>query len=158
MAARHMFLVLTACLLGGCGYTFGARLPDGIESIEVPVFGNATLVRDLEFELTGALTEELKARTAVALVSTNGDAALTGTVAQYRKVPVYEAAGEVIAGRVTVVVAFKFTRNSAEKPIREGTISETQNFDSRAGLSEEDAHMKAMRALARKIIYEIEAW
>lgn len=155
---RQVLVVLSACLLAGCGYTFGARLPEGIATVEVPVFGNTTLVRELEFELTGALTEELKARTALALVSSNGDAKLSGAVVEYRKVPIYESSGIVIAGRITVVVVFKLESAGEENAIQEGTVSETQNFDSRSGILEQDARRKAMRILARKIVYQIEDW
>jgi hypothetical protein len=151
-------LALTGLLLTGCGYSFGTKLPDGIDTLEVPVFGNATLLRGLEFELSRALVEELKSRTAAKLVSHGADAALTGTVVDYEKVPVYEVAGEVLAGRVKVVVTYKLTKGGTEKAIRESTIPETQNFDLRTGTSEHDARREAVHAIARKIVFQLEDW
>ncbi len=158
MRTRTACLIMALLIPAGCGYTFGARLPEGINTLEVPVFRNMTLIRDLEFMLTEALTEELKSRTPVKLVSSDGDARLTGSVIEYEKTPVYEEAGEVVAGKVTIVVAFKFTRTAEEKAICESTLAEAQDFDSRTGKTEHDARKAAVQELARKIVYHIEAW
>lgn len=151
-------MLLAFLLIPSCGYGFGARLPDGVESLEVPVFENATLLRGLEFELTSALTDELKSRTGATLVTSGGDARLHGTIVNYEKVPVYESAGEVLAGRITVVTAFELTAGGSGEALRERTLQETQDFDSRAGVTEADARRKAVRELARRIVYEVEAW
>ncbi len=158
MTMRAFSLVLTTCLLAGCGYTFGSRLPEGIDSLEVPVFGSTILLRGLEVELTEALTEELKLRTPVSLVSKGGDACLTGSVVDYEKVPVYVSAGEVLAGRVKVVVTFSLCRSGSEKPLREGSEQETQDFDTRIGVLEDSARRKAVREIARKIVQRLEDW
>jgi hypothetical protein len=155
---RVTSLTLAACLLAGCGYSFGIRLPEGIETLEVPIFGNTTLVRGLEFELTETLAEELKSRTPARLVTRGGDAKLTGTVVTYEKVPVYESAGVVLAGRVKVTVTFSLVRTGSDKALKESTLEEAQDFDARAGILEEDARRKAMREIARRIVYEIETW
>ena len=156
--ARVFSIVLALWLLAGCGYGFGVRLPEGIDTLEVPIFGNATLLRGLEFELCDALAEELKTRTPVKIVTGHGDAMLSGAVIRYEKVPIYEVAGEVLAGRVKVTVTFKLVKDDEEKPVREGTVLETQDFDMRAGISEEYARRRAMREIARKIVYQLEAW
>jgi len=120
--ARVFSIVLALWLLAGCGYGFGVRLPEGIDTLEVPIFGNATLLRGLEFELCDALAEELKTRTPVKIVTGHGDAMLSGAVIRYEKVPIYEVAGEVLAGRVKVTVTFKLVKDDEEKPVREGTV------------------------------------
>lgn len=152
------FLLVSIFLLAGCGYGFGLRLPEGIETLEVPVFSNTTLLRGLEFELTNALSEELKSRTSAKIVSTGGDAKLSGTVTAYEKIPVYESTGIIVAGRVKVAISFKLAGKSSEKALREELLEEVQDFDTRSGIHEAEARRKAVRELARKIVYQLEAW
>jgi hypothetical protein len=155
---REKLIVFTACFLLGCGYHFGARLPEDIVSVEVPIFSNNTLIRGVEFELTDALTRELKSRTPAKLVDGGADAVLSGTVAAYRKVPVYESGGEVIAGRITVTVSFRLSKSAPGNALIEGSETETQDYDTRVGVTELDARREAVREIARKIISGIEAW
>jgi hypothetical protein len=153
-----MLIAVTACLLLGCGYHFGARLPEDIASLQVPIFGNSTLIRGIEFELTEALTHDLKSRTSARLVDDGADAVLSGSVASYRKVPVYESGGEVIAGRITLTVLFRLAKSTPDQPVVEGSETETQDYDTRTGVTETDARREAVREIARKIVSRIEAW
>jgi hypothetical protein len=155
---REISILFAACLFLGCGYHFGARLPEDIATLQVPVFANSTLIRGVEFELTETLTRELKGKTSVRLVDGEGDARLSGAVVAYGKVPVYESAGDVIAGRITVTVSFALARGVAGQPVTEGSVTETQDFDTRTGTTETDARREALREIARKIVSRIEAW
>jgi hypothetical protein len=157
MRERIPIFAVIMVIIMGCGYSFGVRLPEQVRHLEVPVFGNMTLFRGIEFELTETLMEELKSRTPVELVSSGGDAVLTGAVVEYEKIPVFESLGEVIAGRIRVTVAFKLSAEP-DDVICEGRVDETQNFDLRSGTLEEDARREAMRIIAREIVYRIEAW
>jgi len=150
--------LLQILLIAGCGYSFGIKLADNIETLEVPVFENATLIRGLEFEISKALAQELKMRTSTRLVTSGGEAVLSGTVTEYEKVPVYESAGVVLAGRIKLKVNFQLLINGGEEPVRDGTLTETQDFDVRTGVTEEEALRNTMREIARKIVYHIEAW
>ena len=158
MYQRELVIALMACLLLGCGYHFGARLPEGIASVEVPIFANSTLIRGVEFELTDALTRELKSRTPVKLMDSGADALLSGAVTGYRKVPIYESSGEVIAGRITVTASFKMVKSEPGNTLVEGSETETQDYDIRVGVTEVDALCEAVREIARKIVAAIEAW
>lgn len=45
------------------GYSSATTFPQGISSVAVPVFSNATFVREVEFLLTDALIKEIESRT-----------------------------------------------------------------------------------------------
>ncbi len=158
MYQRFLYIGLTACLLSGCGYHFGARLPEDIATLQVPIFANGTLIRGIEFEITEAMTRELKSRTSARLVDSGADAVLSGSVAAYRKIPVYESGGEVIAGRITLTVSFRLVRHADEQPIVQSSETETQDYDTRTGITEMDARREAAREIARKIVSLIEEW
>lgn len=49
------FLMLV--LLGGCGYHLGTTLPEGMNSIHIPIFKNLTTEAGLEFDMTDQTIE-----------------------------------------------------------------------------------------------------
>jgi Lipopolysaccharide-assembly len=77
-------LVVAATFLGlvACGYS-SKRLThvEGVRTIAVAQFDNATYRRDLEFRLTQAVAQEVRARTSFRIASPeSADAVLTGTI------------------------------------------------------------------------------
>lgn len=53
---------------GGCGYTTGSLVPDRYHTISVAPFANETRRRDIEWEITQAVIEEIQARTNLRVV------------------------------------------------------------------------------------------
>src|SRR5258705_6903152 len=82
-------LVAAVLVLPGCGYTLGWRAPEGVSTVSVPIFQNATfpLRREIEFELTSAFRQELQARTALSLVDEHAspDLVLRGRIIEFRE-------------------------------------------------------------------------
>jgi hypothetical protein len=84
---RAALALLALALLGGsCGYTTGLRVPPGIDSVGVEVFGNDGRLRDLELDLQDALSESTRRLVDAPLVDPNSaDLVLRGRIVEYRK-------------------------------------------------------------------------
>lgn len=88
-----LLLVLVALLVGSCGYKVSGRyngLPEGIQTIAVPVFDNRTPKFELEQALTVAVKRELAERSNRQVTSDKetADAVLTGTILSYSTTPI----------------------------------------------------------------------
>lgn len=92
LTAHALLAALVCAAFSGCGYTLAGRgsfLPDYIETVAIPMFGNDTTV----FEVEQILTQEV--RTAfisrgsyrVQTEEAGADAALTGTITDVRIAP-----------------------------------------------------------------------
>jgi len=83
--AARAWIALFA-LASGCGYTAGLRVPPGIDSVGVEVFGNDGRLRDLEIDLQEALSESTRRLVDAPLVDPGqADLVLRGRIVEYRK-------------------------------------------------------------------------
>jgi hypothetical protein len=118
--------VLLCVLLSSCqstgpwevfGYAVGPRHDTNIRTIRVPIFRNATFIRDVEFELTEAVCKRIEAATPWKIVRTGAaDAELTGTVIALAKRPILQnGLNEVRDAELTLAteVIFHDTRTGA---------------------------------------------
>jgi hypothetical protein len=91
MMIAGVLLSCGACDGGGhftiLGYTTRPNYDTQIHTVRVPIFGNATFRRGLEFDLTQAVVREIEAKTPFKVVSGNCDAdtELTGTIVSVNK-------------------------------------------------------------------------
>ena len=150
-------VMVLSILLTSCGYSFGFKLPRGAKTMQVPIFANRTLIRAVEFEITNLLIEELKSRSAVSIVTSGGDATLSGEVTGYSKTPVIESGRELIAGRITVRVLVKL-ECTGETVIDNQEFVGSEEFDTRTGDTEEAALRGAVREIAQKILFEMQEY
>jgi hypothetical protein len=79
------FALLLACSLtllvfAGCGYNAKPLYDTSIKTISLPIFANRTFYREVEFQLTEALTKQLEQTTPYKVVSSGGDTQITGTI------------------------------------------------------------------------------
>lgn len=86
-------LLPAALLLSACGYHLvgrGGRLPEGVRSVAVPVFENATRRAEVEQRVTEQIIEELNTRSDVRVMpGRNGaDALLSGAISGFESSPV----------------------------------------------------------------------
>jgi hypothetical protein len=154
-----LFALLTvfSVSLSSCGYSFGFKLPRGAKTLAVPIFENKTLIRAVEFEITSLLVEELKARSAVPIVTSGGDAILSGQVAGYSKTPLIETGRQLIAGRITVRVLVRL-QCLGETVIDNQEFVGSEDFDTRTGGTEDAALHGAVREIAEKILFEMQEY
>ena len=89
----HALLAAIACsFFSGCGYTLAGRgsfLPDYIETVAIPMFGNNTSVFDVEQLLTQEVRTAFISRGSYRVQTEAGgaDAALVGTITDIRIAP-----------------------------------------------------------------------
>jgi hypothetical protein len=87
---------LTASI-AGCGYSTGSLMPEGVESIAVPMAGNETFYRGDEFAYTRYVTRELIRKTHVAVRECDrADAVLHARLLRMRRVPLVEGEDDVV--------------------------------------------------------------
>jgi hypothetical protein len=149
--------VVFSIFLTSCGYSFGFKMPQGVKSIEVPIFENKTLIRGIEFEITNLLTEELKARSQLSIVTSGGNAVLRGAVVGYSKTALIETGRELIAGRITVRVLVRL-ECLGETVIDNQEFAGSEEFDRRTGGTEDIALRGTVREIAQKILFEMQEY
>lgn len=77
---------LLACLIAGCGYSSGVRLPEGHETVAVEYFGNDSPDPDLERDLHLRLSDQVARMVNAPLVaSQHADLLIRGRIIDYRR-------------------------------------------------------------------------
>ncbi len=126
--------MLAVFLLTGCGYHFigsGARVPEGIRSVSIPVFGNDTIQTGIESEVTRALVEKVtSAKQLLVTRQSEADALLSGTVKSFITLPSAVTLGTQTATeyRATVTIEATFKRQRDGKVFWKGVLSEWRNY------------------------------
>lgn len=153
--------VLAATLLSACGYSTGTLVPDEYRTIAVPVFENSTRRHDLEWEVTRAVAAELQARTHLAVVDLEDepDLVLRGTLV--------EAEEDTLSRRrfqrqrqtaYFVTAEIRVDRRNGESPLVEPTrVTERESYVSVLGEDVRSARQEAVRALAERVVQQLEA-
>ncbi|WP_077027346.1 LptE family protein [Fuerstiella marisgermanici] len=78
-------LVISA-VMPGCGYMLGPSTVQGVRTVHVPVFKSESFRRNVDYLLTEAIQQEIKARGAYRLADeAHADTILTGRVVDLRK-------------------------------------------------------------------------
>jgi hypothetical protein len=109
-------------LLPGCGYSTGFRLPEGMQSVGVEVFGNDSKLRDVELEFQEALVDSTARLVHAPIVDpSEADLVLRGRIVDYRRRGgIRSADNELLESGVTVVVEVQLVRRFAESEVRPG--------------------------------------
>ncbi len=142
-------------MLTGCGYTSRSLLDQNVRSVYIKIFDNETFRRDLEFDLTKAIKEEILLRTKLRIVDKkHADSILFGVIKAISESVLIESPDAVvIESSVSVTVHFSWVVQRTGRPIidkNEGSASATfiarRNEDVRTG------EIQAFVDVARKII------
>ena len=135
---RFLILGLMAVILSGCGYTHGKLYRGDVKTVTVPIFGNKSFRKGIEFDLTEALIKELALRTPYQVVSgEQGDTVLTGEIVGVEEV-VRSRGGEVglpeaVGLRVVIDFTWKDLRTGEILVERKGFDREVEYLVSRQG-------------------------
>ena len=155
-------LCALALWLAGCGYTFGYRVPDGASLIAVPLFRNETfpLRREVEFELTRAVKQELQIRSDVRVVSqTRAEGILEGTILSFQEGVLTEGALDAVQeSSIQVRVRVRYIRTADESVILDQIVSDHADFSIAAGETLDVARREAISEIAERIVSRLEAW
>ena len=123
-----------ALLFTSCGYNFtgsGAKLPAGVRSVAIPIFGNQTLQTGIETDLTRALVDRFVSARQLSVTSqSEADAVLSGTVKSFLNTPAAVTLGTQAATeyRATLIVEATFKRQQDGRVLWKGEMMEYRNY------------------------------
>ncbi len=140
-------------LLPGC-YTAGLRFPSHVRRISVPVFGNETFVRGIEFELTERIRRILLERSTVGLAASDegADASIRGRIVRV-DFPVLVGGGEprILEGSARALVEASLVDPRSGAVLATVRGEERMEFTTSLGESRESALAELMAELAWKV-------
>lgn len=127
MRVKISWLFLIACGLPllGCGYRSVSYIKE-VSTVAVPIFDNQTAYRDLEFELTRAIHNQIKSSTPFRLEPKpeRADLLLKGEITSYRKpVAIEGTLDSVLASDILMTVKAVLIDQKTGKTIMEKTYT-----------------------------------
>jgi predicted PilT family ATPase len=149
------------CLLSGCGYSVGYRVPEGVRTVAVPIFDNRSfpLRREIEYELTSALRVVIQSRTSLELVdSGEADMVIHGVIREFRDLVVAEGRRDQkleASILLTVAIIVEDFRNGRR---RDEEVRVQEPYSVELGETVESARRRAVRDLADRILLVVEDW
>ena len=152
----------------GCGYMLGSFHGGDVRTVAVPVFESNSNRRGIEYQLTEAVQNEIKARTPFRIAKEPyADTRLKGRIIEIRKRPLGENRYDdprALQYSLSVQVVWEDLRNGnvlAEQtiPINPVGLSLETNadFSPELGQSQATANQKAIQQLAAQIVDRMEA-
>jgi Lipopolysaccharide-assembly len=157
---RSLLLLVSAAFVAGCaGYTTEPLFPAGMRRIAVPIFDNETYFRQIEFDVTRNVCDEIRSRPGVEIVAeSDADVVLKGTIRSVsqsilsisdRRKPDEESA--------TTSVSCEIVEARTGRTLKTFSVSERVNFVLATGEGLQTAQREAYYNLARKIVFELES-
>ncbi|MEO6810005.1 MAG: LptE family protein [Isosphaeraceae bacterium] len=154
-----MLPMLLALPLLGCGYTLRAPFRDDIKTVYVPVFHSQSFRRDLNFQLTRMVQDEIRRRTPFRVVGTpeEADSTLSGTITFVDKNAMVESPNNLprqIQGTIMATVKWTDNRLSFEKKrdLQPVPVVESTPFYPELGETAQLGYLKGMEKLARQVV------
>jgi len=158
-----MFFSLAAIVaigLSGCSTSTRSGLPVHINTVEVHIFQNKTMYKSLEGLITRGIIDRINADPHVRLVSSNGDALITGEITNVQRSTLRETTtnqpGTVL---ITIEVTFSFYDNiQGVYLLDDVTITSTDTgqgdgiYEASRGRTSFDGEQGAVNALAAEIV------
>jgi outer membrane lipopolysaccharide assembly protein LptE/RlpB len=157
---RHALLLVTAVLVGGCGYTVRGTLPSHINTVAVPIFRNRTPEPAIEGFITRAVVEAFSTNGRLRVVgSEQADAILDGEIIAYSVTSIaFDKDANVRQYRLVVTVNLRMRdvrRNAVlfqQSDVREQADFRVQNAVSQTISREETALRAAAVDIGRAIV------
>lgn len=159
---RAIALTLTMLLslpLLGCAYTLRAPFRSDIKTVYVPVFQSQSFRRDLNFQLTRLIQDEIRRRTPFRVVGSpeEADSTLSGTITFVDKNAMVESPNNLprqIQGTILATVKWTDNRDSFEKKrdLQPVTVSENAPFYPEIGETTQLGYLKGLEKLARQVV------
>jgi len=159
-AARGLWgACAVAALLAGCvGLRQGDVYPDDRDQVWVSYFGNETFYRDVEFELTERLVQEILSSPGLRLSSKDqAEIHLSGRVLDVSQRVLSEDRTQVPTSSTTAVtVEIVVTDTRTGEPLLKRRLTQRGQYVPARGEDQEFARREAFRYLARDIVRELE--
>ena len=152
----------------GCGYMLGSFHGGDVRTVAVPVCESSSTRRGIEYQLTEAVQDEIKARTPFRIAKEPyADTKLVGRIVEIRKRPVGETRFDdprELQYSLAVQVVWEDLRNGnvlAEQTIPISpvglSLESMADFSPELGQSQASANQKAVQQLAAQIVDRMEA-
>ena len=102
-------LLLILTMVCGCGYSTKSLIIRDVKTIYVPIFENNTFRRDLEFDLTKAVKDEVLSKTRLRIVKKDdADTVLYGTISSLNETILTQNTGDnIVENQIALLVDFK---------------------------------------------------
>ncbi|MDR0306982.1 MAG: LPS assembly lipoprotein LptE [Chitinispirillales bacterium] len=155
-------LTLTFISAGCSIYSFsGSTLPGHIKTVEIPVFGNASLEPGIDDEITAELSKEIL-KSQLRPANQNADAIINGTVTRYANSPhTFGGGGDLVNVELYIVrisADVEFYDNKRNQSIFKGTVSGEGTYDFQ-NENEQHGRAKAVKDLVEKVIQNsVQMW
>ncbi|MDO8127659.1 MAG: LptE family protein [Candidatus Brocadiales bacterium] len=141
--------------MASCGYTSRSLIDQNVQSVYVPIFDNDTFRRDLEYDLTKAIKEEILFRTQLKIVDEkHADTILTGILKDVQENVLIENPDAVtIESRVNVFVQFSWLdQRTGRILIDKQNVAASAEFIATRNEDVRSGEIEAFVNTARKII------
>lgn len=151
----NIILLILASFMVSCGYTSRSLIDQNVQSVYVPIFDNDTFRRDLEYELTKAIKEEILFRTQLKIVDEkHADTILTGILKDVQENVLIENPDAVtVESRINVFVQFSWLdQRTGRILIDKQNVSAAAEFIATRNEDVRTGEIEAFVNAARKII------
>lgn len=151
----NIILLILASFMASCGYTSRSLIDQNVQSVYVPIFDNDTFRRDLEYDLTKAIKEEILFRTQLKIVDEkHADTILTGILRDVQENVLIENPDAVtVESRVNVFVQFSWLdQRTGRILIDKQNVSASAEFIATRNEDVRTGEIEAFVNTARKII------
>ena len=154
--AALLFVLTMVC---GCGYSTKSLIIRDVETIYVPIFENNTFRRDLEFDLTKAVKDEVLSKTSLRIVKKDdADTVLYGTVNSLNEAILTQNTGDnIVENQIALFVDFKLIDMRTGKTLVERKdISQLAEYVIARGETLDSAYEEGITDMAETIVNLIE--
>lgn len=151
----NIILLILASFMASCGYTSRSLIDQNVQSVYVPIFDNDTFRRDLEYDLTKAIKEEILFGTQLKIVDEkHADTILTGILKDVQENVLIENPDAVtIESRVNVFVQFSWLdQRTGRILIDKQNVAASAEFIATRNEDVRTGEIEAFVNTARKII------
>ena len=152
-------IVVIFVLISGCGYTNKSLISRKINSIYIPIFENKTFRRDLEFDLTNAVKDEIMSKTKLRIAQKdNADTILTGKINKVAEsMLTSNVQDNIVESRVTIYIDIKLVdRRTGRTLIEEKDLTRSAEFIVQRGENINTASQESLVLLAETIVNHLE--
>jgi hypothetical protein len=157
---RLAVIALLACLLPACvSLQRGGLIAEGRALVFLGYFENDTFYRDLQFQLTEQVAQEINSRPGVRLTTRDdAEVLLTGTVTQVQQQALSEDPTQAVtASSTTITVKIQIVDARTGEVLDTASLTQRGQFVPALGEDLASGQRQAIRFLARDIVRQLEA-
>ena len=143
-----------ALVLAACGYTAGVRMPGDVRSVAVPIFGNETFRRGLEYDLTAAVARAFLDRTDLRVApASEAEGVVRGRIRQATTpVLVEEGTDTLLESAALLTVEVELVEARSGRTLARMTVTDRAEAASVRGETRASAFREAIDSLAERIV------